>query len=88
MSTDAADGIPEDFPELPKGVTGGGVARAGLNALGGAIPFAGGLFAAAAGAWSEKEQARVNDFLTLEEMREIPSMPFHKIVSQHVHKLV
>jgi hypothetical protein len=63
VSTDAADGIPEDFPELPKGVTGGGVARAGLNALGGAIPFAGGLFAAAAGAWSEKEQARVNDFL-------------------------
>jgi hypothetical protein len=37
--------------------------RAGLNAVGSAIPFVGGLFSAAAGAWSEADQERVNRFL-------------------------
>lgn len=37
--------------------------RGGLNAIGGAIPFVGGIFSAAAGAWSEVEQERVNRFL-------------------------
>lgn len=37
--------------------------RAALQAAGGVIPFAGGLFSAAAGYWSEREQQRVNDFL-------------------------
>ena len=32
--------------------------------------------------------ARASELLTPEEMREISNMPFHKIVSQHVHKLV
>jgi hypothetical protein len=33
-----------------------------LQVIGGLIPFAGGLFSAAAGAWSEAEQERVNRF--------------------------
>ena len=32
--------------------------------------------------------ARVNELLTPEEMKEISRMPSHKMVSQHVHKLV
>lgn len=35
----------------------------GLQIVGGAIPFAGGLFSAAASSWSEKEQDKVNGFL-------------------------
>src|SRR5580700_5751833 len=38
------------------------VIRGALQVVGGAVPFAGGLFAAAAGAWSEREQEKVNDF--------------------------
>ncbi len=50
--------------------------RGALQAVGGAVPFAGGLLSAAAGAWSEKEQKKVNEFLQAwmkmleEEMRE------------------
>lgn len=40
----------------------GKVARGAIQAVGGAIPFAGGLFSAVAGAWSEKEQENVNKF--------------------------
>ena len=29
-----------------------------------------------------------NELFTLREMKEISSMPFHKMVSRHVHKLV
>ena len=36
--------------------------RAGAQIIGGAIPFAGGLFSAAAGHWSEQEQEKVNSF--------------------------
>ena len=46
-------------PVSDTGTTGKNLAkigRAGLNIAGGAIPFVGGLFAAAAGAWSEAEQ--------------------------------
>jgi len=39
------------------------IARGAIQVIGGAIPFAGGLFSAAAGAWSENEQKKVNDFL-------------------------
>jgi len=39
------------------------VVRGVLQVIGGAVPFAGGLFSAAAGAWSEKEQEKVNNFL-------------------------
>jgi hypothetical protein len=57
-----ADG-PEIIPPLPNGSSGGIAARGVLNAAGGAIPFAGGLLAAAAGAWSERDQHRINEFL-------------------------
>ncbi len=40
------------------------VVRAGMQIVGGAIPLAGGIISAAAGAWSEHEQAKVNKFLT------------------------
>jgi hypothetical protein len=36
--------------------------RGGLQIIAGVVPFAGGLFSAAAGAWSEHEQERVNKF--------------------------
>lgn len=36
--------------------------RAGMQIVGGAVPFAGGLLSAAAGAWSENEQEKVNKF--------------------------
>ena len=41
-------------------------------------------------AWVDagEAMARANELLNLEEMREISSIPFHEIVSQHVHKLV
>lgn len=37
--------------------------RAGINAVGGAIPFVGGILSAGAGIWSEKEQERINKFI-------------------------
>src|SRR5271170_5869784 len=40
------------------------VIRAGMQVVGGAVPFAGGLLSAAAGAWPEHEQAKVNQFFT------------------------
>lgn len=49
-------------PEMPKGGKKEKAARGALQTLG-AVPFAGGLFAAAAGYWSEREQEKVNDFL-------------------------
>ena len=52
-----------DVPELPKGSKGSGVSRMILNAVSGAIPFAGGILSAAASAWSERDQQRVNEFL-------------------------
>lgn len=51
------------IPELPKGAKGGMASRATLNAVSGAIPFAGGLLSAVASAWSEREQNRINQFL-------------------------
>ena len=38
------------------------ISRGALQAIGGAIPFAGGVFSAIAGAWTEGEQDRVNRF--------------------------
>jgi len=38
------------------------IVRGALQVIGGVVPFAGGLFSAAAGAWSENEQERVNKF--------------------------
>src|SRR5579862_8367059 len=48
---------------LPATTPIGKILRGGLSVVGGAIPFVGGLFSAAAGAWSEAEQERVNQFL-------------------------
>lgn len=54
----------KDVPSgTPSESVGGPLARAGLAAVGGAIPFFGGLLSAAAAAWSEHEQARMNRFL-------------------------
>lgn len=49
--------------DLPKEGKGASVARIALNSVSGAIPLAGGLLSAAASAWSEKEQAKINEFL-------------------------
>jgi len=38
------------------------VIRSGMQVIGGVVPFAGGLLSAAAGAWSENEQEKVNSF--------------------------
>ncbi|OUE40927.1 hypothetical protein BZY95_13265 [Billgrantia desiderata SP1] len=48
--------------EVPKGKRVAKYSRGALQAIGGAIPFAGGVFSAIAGAWSEAEQDRVNRF--------------------------
>ena len=52
----------ENIPDLPSGKK-EKIGRAALSSVGGAIPFAGGLFSAAAGYWSDNDQERVNDFL-------------------------
>jgi hypothetical protein len=51
---------PDDFPE---GYHAGKYIRSGLQVVGGAVPFAGGLLSAIAGAWSEGEQEKVNRFI-------------------------
>lgn len=38
-------------------------ARAGIQAIGGAVPFAGGVLSAIAGIWGEQEQKKAYDFL-------------------------
>ncbi len=48
--------------DLPKGTPGGRALRGGLNVAGGLVPFLGGLLSAAAGAWSEHEQDKINKF--------------------------
>jgi hypothetical protein len=60
MTEDREPGL---VPDLPQGVKGGIAARGALNAISGVIPFAGGLLSAAASAWSEREQNRINAFL-------------------------
>jgi hypothetical protein len=50
-------------PNLPTGIKGASAARAALEMAGGFVPFAGGLLSAAASAWSEREQTRINEFL-------------------------
>jgi len=51
-----------DNKDLPIGGNTPKVIRGALQVIGGAVPFAGGLLSAAAGAWSEGEQERVNKF--------------------------
>jgi hypothetical protein len=67
---------PDEIPDLPEGAAGSRALRFILNAASGAIPLAGGVLSAGAGAWSEREQERINDFLKhwiemlLSEMKE------------------
>jgi hypothetical protein len=53
----------DEDSKLPQGVPGGIAIRAILNAASGAIPFGGGVLAAASAAWSEREQGKVNKAL-------------------------
>ena len=48
--------------ELPEEGKVAKYSRGALQAIGGAVPFAGGVFSAIAGAWSEGEQDKVNRF--------------------------
>jgi len=52
----------DEEDKLPMGGSGPKIARGALQVIGGAVPFAGGVLSAAAGAWSENEQERVNRF--------------------------
>jgi len=52
-----------EVPDLPDSGATGKIGRGALNVVSGAIPFAGGLLAAAASAWSEREQDRINRML-------------------------
>lgn len=47
--------------KMPKESSGAKIAR-GVLQVAGSIPIAGGVFSAVAGAWSEKEQEKMNDF--------------------------
>jgi len=52
----------EEEIKLPEGSKSAKISRGALQAIGGAVPFAGGVCSAIAGAWSEKEQDKVNRF--------------------------
>lgn len=54
--------MPEETVVQPNEGTAPKIIRAGLQVVSGAVPFAGGLLSAAAGAWSENEQEKVNKF--------------------------
>jgi hypothetical protein len=50
---------PDDMPEEGNAAK---ISRGALQVVSGAIPMVGGIFSALAGAWSEREQAKVNKF--------------------------
>lgn len=53
----------ENIPDkLPENSTKKKIAKSALQIAGGAIPFVGGILSAVAGAWSEEEQEKVNQF--------------------------
>ncbi len=52
----------KDEKKLPESGKVGKISRGALQAIGGAVPFAGGIFSAISGAWSEGEQDKVNRF--------------------------
>lgn len=54
--------MPEEIIEQPNEGSTPKIIRAGMQVIGGVVPFAGGLLSAAAGAWSENEQEKVNKF--------------------------
>lgn len=49
-------------PDLPESRKSAKITRGALQAIGGAVPFAGGVVSAVVGAWSEGEQAKANRF--------------------------
>lgn len=49
-------------PQLPENNKRNAAARGALQVVGGIVPYVGGLISAAAGAWSENEQEKVNKF--------------------------
>jgi hypothetical protein len=55
--------LPANGGEMPTSGSAGQAGRAALQALGGLIPFVGGILSAGAGYWSEREQREVNEFL-------------------------
>jgi hypothetical protein len=59
MTDEIANPDAVSYPESGKVAK---ISRGALQAIGGAIPFAGGVLSAIAGAWSEGEQDRVNRF--------------------------
>lgn len=59
MSNDNSD---DEEIKLPEGSKSAKISRGALQAIGGAVPFVGGVCSAIAGAWSEKEQDKVNRF--------------------------
>ncbi len=58
-----AEGEPKNTPKMPASSRNSKAGRAALSAVGGAIPFAGGLLSAAAGYWSDTEKDAINAFL-------------------------
>lgn len=52
-----------DTPNLPNSGNAPKIARGAIQVVSGIVPFAGGLLSAAASAWSENEQEKVNNFL-------------------------
>jgi hypothetical protein len=53
----------DNRPEEPKGVPGGPLIRGAINTFSGLIPVFGSVISAAAGAWGEREQEKINQFL-------------------------
>jgi hypothetical protein len=52
----------ENDKKLPESGKIAKISRSAMQAVGGAVPFVGGVFSAIAGAWSEREQEKVNRF--------------------------
>jgi len=48
--------------KLPEESKAAKISRGALQAVGGAVPFAGGICSAIAGTWSENEQEKINRF--------------------------
>ena len=53
----------KDLEKILSGGNAPSVIRAIMNILSGVVPLAGGVICAGAGAWSEKEQERINKLL-------------------------
>jgi hypothetical protein len=54
--------VPDDSGKIPEEGKAGKAIRGALQVASGAVPVVGGILSAIAGAWSEREQAKVNQF--------------------------